>query len=76
MTEPAESALWQALREHHAEIAGLHLRDLFRGDPGRAEAMTIEDCGLLLDYSKHRATEKTIQLLAALAGHLGVEGRR
>ena len=76
MTQRTESAPWQALGAHHADIAGVHLRDLFRDDPRRAEAMTIEDCGLLLDYSKHRATGKTIRLLAALAEAAGVETQR
>ena len=29
-----ERKAWQALKRHYDEIAGLHLRELFAGDPG------------------------------------------
>jgi len=58
---------WERLEDHYKKIASVHLRDLFREDPGRAEQMSIEDCGLLLDYSKNRVTAETMQLLLALA---------
>lgn len=58
---------WKALEAHYQEIRHLHLRDLFRDDPGRAERFSIEDCGILLDYSKNRITDRTLDLLVALA---------
>jgi len=66
--DPADQPLW----DHHSKIAPLHLRELFAQDPGRAEAMTIEDCGLLMDYSKNRATLDTIRLLVARARDAGL----
>ncbi|MGH3186126.1 MAG: glucose-6-phosphate isomerase [Streptosporangiaceae bacterium] len=71
-----ERKSWQALKRHHAEIAGLHLRDLFAGDPGRGERLTAEAAGLYLDYSKNRVTEETMQLLVALAEESEVPDRR
>jgi len=59
---------WQALRAHHADIGGRHLRDLFAADPDRGTRMTLEASGLYMDYSKHRITDETIRLLAELAG--------
>ncbi|MBN2474139.1 MAG: glucose-6-phosphate isomerase [Pirellulales bacterium] len=64
---------WQELSRHCQQMAPLHLRDLFRDDPDRATALTIEDCGLLLDYSKNRVTEETMSLLLALAESAGLE---
>ena len=58
---------WAALAEHRAAIGELHLRDLFAGDPGRAEALTATGADLVLDYSKHRITRDTLPLLTALA---------
>jgi glucose-6-phosphate isomerase len=69
-------AAWSALRDHHAEIGGLHLRELFADDPGRGERMTLEAEGLYLDYSKNRITDHTIGLLADLAAATGIAGRR
>ncbi|MGI5132779.1 glucose-6-phosphate isomerase [Pseudonocardia sp. CA-107938] len=58
---------WAALAEHHAAVGDLHLRDLFAGDPGRAEALTATGADLVLDYSKHRITRDTLPLLISLA---------
>ena len=32
-----ERKAWQALKRHHAEIAGVHLRELFAADTGRGD---------------------------------------
>ena len=58
---------WQALDAHHAELVGVHLRELFDEDPQRGERMVAEACGLHLDYSKNRITDETIGLLVRLA---------
>jgi len=66
---------WQALADHHAALAEVHLRDLFAADPKRGEAMTVEAGDLHLDYSKNRLTAETIGLLAALATRADLPGR-
>jgi glucose-6-phosphate isomerase len=66
---------WSALAEHHSDIAQTHLRELFDGDPGRAEAMTVQGADLLLDYSKHRINRDTVSLLTALARRAGLPER-
>jgi glucose-6-phosphate isomerase len=70
------TATWQALTEHQAKIKDVHLRQLFADDPGRAERFTVEGPGLLLDYSKNRITEETMQLLLHLAEDRKVAARR
>jgi glucose-6-phosphate isomerase len=67
---------WQALLDHHAVVGEVHLRDLFAREPDRGETMTLEVGDLYLDYSKHRLTTETIDLLAALARRAGVEQLR
>ena len=69
------SPVWKELQAHHAEVAGLHLRELFAADPKRGEKLTIEACGLYLDYSKNRVTDRTLELLLALAAERGLRGR-
>lgn len=64
---------WQSLQEHFRQVEPVHMRDLFRNDPGRADRMRVEDCGLLLDYSKNRVTDETIRLLLALAEAAGLK---
>jgi glucose-6-phosphate isomerase len=71
-----ERKAWQALKRHHAEIAGLHLRELFAADPGRGERLCAEAAGIYLDYSKNRVTDETMRLLVELAAESGVPERR
>jgi glucose-6-phosphate isomerase len=75
MSDITESVEWKALAAHHADIRGLHLRDLFDWDPLRAERMSLETGDLYLDYSKHRATHDTFRLLTALARKAGLQDR-
>ena len=76
MTGLRELDAWRALERHHEEVAPLHLRDLFAGDPGRGEALVAEAAGLRLDYSKNRITADTVGLLATLADEAGMPARR
>ncbi|WP_371781113.1 glucose-6-phosphate isomerase [Streptosporangium subroseum] len=71
-----ERASWKALEQHHAEIGGRHLRELFAEDPERGERLTAEAAGLYLDYSKNRVTDETLRLLVELARDSEVEQRR
>jgi glucose-6-phosphate isomerase len=67
---------WKALEQHHHEIGGRHLRELFAEDPGRGERLAAEAVGLYLDYSKNRVTDETLALLIQLAQESQVEERR
>lgn len=58
---------WQALAAHHEEIAGVHMRQLFAGDPQRFARFSLQLGDILFDYSKNRVTETTLALLLDLA---------
>src|SRR5499433_3686037 len=66
---------WNALRDHHAKIRDVPLRQLFADDPRRGERLTVEGVGLYLDYSKHRVTDETLRLLVQLADDAGLRER-
>ncbi|MFE0153365.1 glucose-6-phosphate isomerase [Nonomuraea sp. NPDC059007] len=70
-----QSQEWTALAKHHEEIAGTTLRELFAADPGRAERLSVRAGDLYLDYSKHRATAETFDLLLRLAERAGLSDR-
>ncbi|SDJ83222.1 glucose-6-phosphate isomerase [Nonomuraea maritima] len=70
-----QSQEWAALGKHHDELAGRQLRELFAEDPGRAGRMTVTAADLFLDYSKHRVTQETLDLLLALAERAGLRER-
>ncbi len=67
MTRLIEMPAWKALAAHHARLHEAHLRQLFADDPQRGERFAVEACGIYLDYSKHRITAETLQLLRDLA---------
>jgi glucose-6-phosphate isomerase len=65
----------KALRQHHAKMQNLHLRQLFAKDPQRGEHFAFEAVGLYFDYSKNRVTDETIWLLLELAAQSGLRER-
>ena len=67
---------WQALRQHHARLQKLHLRDLFAQDAKRAQRYTQEAAGWRLDYAKHRIDDASLRTLLDLARASGLEARR
>jgi glucose-6-phosphate isomerase len=76
ITPLRERPAWQALERHHAEIGGVHLRQLFAEDQERGKRLCAEAAGLYLDYSKNRVTDETLRLLVQLARECGLEQRR
>src|SRR6266568_2372627 len=63
---------WDALAKHREEFGGTHLRELFAGDPQRAERLVAHVGDLHIDYSKHLVTGETLRLLQDLAVARGV----
>ncbi|MBF6386082.1 glucose-6-phosphate isomerase [Nocardia farcinica] len=70
------SAAWRKLHDHHGALAQRHLREIFAEDPERGRELTLQVADLHIDYSKHRATRETLQLLVELAREAGVEAHR
>ena len=67
---------WKALCEHEKVISALHMRSLFEEDPKRFDKFSLKFDDLLLDYSKHRITEKTLSLLFQIAREAKIEDWR
>jgi glucose-6-phosphate isomerase len=74
MKSITESNQWRALEQHWAEMETVSMRELFEQDPERFDRMSLETCGMLLDYSKNRVTDETLDLLFQLARELDLEG--
>jgi glucose-6-phosphate isomerase len=70
-----ELPAWQALKQHHEVIAPLHLRELFAQDAERGTRFAFEALGIYFDYSKHRLTGETLDLLLQLAEESGLRTR-
>ncbi|MFV8266310.1 glucose-6-phosphate isomerase [Mycolicibacterium peregrinum] len=67
---------WQALSKHYDEIRDSHLTELFAEDPTRGTELVLTVGDLYIDYSKHRVTRRTLELLTDLARAAGLEVRR
>ena len=67
-----EMSAWKALQQHYQKMRDVHLRTLFAEDPSRGELFAVEAAGLYLDYSKHRVTKETVQLLLDLGNESGL----
>ncbi|WP_432972062.1 glucose-6-phosphate isomerase [Dactylosporangium sp. CA-233914] len=63
---------WAALAKHRAELAEVHLRDLFAEDPDRGSRYSVATGDLYIDYGKHLVTDETLRLLLDLAAARGV----
>ena len=68
--DPTTTLSWQQLTAHYDTIKALPLKSLFQNDPKRAETFSIEWDDFLVDYSKNRITEETVQLLLQLADEM------
>lgn len=66
MTTESLSA-WAELERHRREVGGTRIRALFDDRADRAESMTVEYDGVVLDYSKNIVTARTMDLLIRLA---------
>jgi glucose-6-phosphate isomerase len=76
MPNPTELPAWKALSSNRDQIAKTTLKELFAADPARGERLTVEACGLYLDYSKNRINDETLSLLFQLAREAGLEEHR
>ncbi len=75
-TRPTDLPEWNALAKHAEEMKNVHLRELFKDDPGRAERFSLEAEDVFLDYSKNRISDRTMRLLLALAEAAGLTQAR
>ncbi len=75
-TDLTRTAAWTALEKHYEGMREVTLRQLFDSDAGRGARFTVQESGILFDFSKHRITEKTLELLIALASERGVAEKR
>ena len=66
---------WQNLTQHYQTLQHVHMRDLFAADPQRFDNFSRRLDGLLFDFSKHRITADTLQLLLDLADQVALRSK-
>jgi glucose-6-phosphate isomerase len=64
---PAQTAIWAKLTEHFKQIKNIHMKELFANNPGRFQKFSLPFNDILVDYSKNRITDETMNLFLKLA---------
>jgi glucose-6-phosphate isomerase len=72
----AIAAAFLALDSHAVDLENTTTLDLFAADPARFENFSVTLDDFLFDFSKHKATRQTLDLLVALAKARKLEDRR
>jgi glucose-6-phosphate isomerase len=67
MSHLTQSAAWEKLEQHFAEIKHAHMRDMFAEDPERFEKFSLKLNDILFDYSKNIINSETMDHLFHLA---------
>lgn len=74
---PTQTQAWLSLEAHKKQLATTTIADLFQQDPQRFQkfSLTFQD-QLLIDFSKNKFTQDTLNLLMQLAEDCDVAGAR
>lgn len=70
---PTTTKAWSKLQAHFNTIQGSHLQDLFAKNSNRANEMMIRWEDFYVDYSKHRISRETLNLLIELANEVDLK---
>lgn len=69
-SSPLQTASWKALENHFNEIHLHPMTQMFQEDDSRAEKFNIQWNDFLVDFSKNRINDKTLELLIKLADEM------
>jgi glucose-6-phosphate isomerase len=70
---PTTTKSWQNLRRHFEKIRNIHMKTLFAADPQRFDKFSIRFNDIIVDFSKNRITEETLERLIGLAEAAGLK---
>lgn len=69
-SSPLKTASWKALKNHYDETHSKSMKQMFQEDASRANKFTLKWNEFLVDFSKNRITEQTLELLLNLADEM------
>ncbi|PWA11419.1 glucose-6-phosphate isomerase [Flavobacterium laiguense] len=70
---PTETAAWKKLQAHYTEMQKASMTAMFQADTSRTEKFHLKWDDFLVDYSKNRINQETIDLLLELANETGLK---
>ncbi|MFM2212875.1 MAG: Glucose-6-phosphate isomerase [Bacteroidota bacterium] len=74
ITNPTNTVAWQQLQQHFSQMKNVSMTELFSLDTLRASKFNIQWEDFLLDYSKNRITQETLNLLLDLLVECDLKG--
>ncbi|ELV7525151.1 glucosephosphate isomerase [Flavobacterium psychrophilum] len=72
-TNPTTTEAWQKLEKHFLETKNISMQEMFQEDNNRAEKFHIKWEDFLVEYSKNKINQTTINLLLDLANQVGLK---
>jgi len=70
---PTDTSAWKKLQAHYTEIQNASMTAMFKEDTSRTEKFHLKWNDFLVDYSKNRINQETIDLLLELANETGLK---
>ncbi|CAN1495824.1 Pgi Glucose-6-phosphate isomerase [Flavobacteriaceae bacterium] len=70
---PTETKAWKKLQSHYTQIQKASMAAMFEADTERAKKFHLKWNDFLVDYSKNRINQETIDLLLELANETGLK---
>jgi len=70
---PTKTQAWKNLSDHYQGFASFSIKKAFENDANRKERFSVQQDDLLLDYSKNRIDQQTMDLLVELANEIGLK---
>ncbi|MFP4096003.1 MAG: glucose-6-phosphate isomerase [Cyclobacteriaceae bacterium] len=64
---PTQTTAWKTLLKHYEQVKDVHMKDLFAADQDRFKRFSLQFEDIMLDYSKNRITQETLDTLLQLA---------
>jgi glucose-6-phosphate isomerase len=74
--DPRATKAWSALEADARRIQATSIQELFAGDPGRADRLSVEAAGIAMDLSKNLVDDAVLEHLLELATETEVLARR
>ncbi len=70
---PTETSAWSKLKSHFEKTKDIRLKDQFQKDPERFKKFSLTFGDMLVDFSKNRIDEQTMDLLVQLADEVKLD---
>ena len=71
---PIATTAWKDLQAHYKKARTKHMKELFAENPQRKDEFSVTVGDIFIDYSKHRMTKETLDLLLNLAHEVDLKG--